>query len=125
MGLKSPRGKYERLDVLLAARIWKKADHSDSPIPATCRNLSAKGCRLAVEEIRPVTGFNLGSPIYFSFELPPSALEVAGGGVVAWFQRERGEKGRTRLVLGVQFRSVTFTDQERIKAFISSRVRKK
>ena len=125
MGLKgTPRGKYERLDVLLAARIWKKADRSDSPIPATCRNLSAKGCRLTVEESRPLTGFNLESPIYFSFELPPSAMEIAGGGVVAWFKRERGGKGETRLVLGVQFTSITFTNQERIRAFIVSRIQK-
>ena len=120
----TPRGRYERLDVLLAARVWKKPDHSDPTLPATCRNISAKGCRFTLEESRPITGFDLDSPIYFSFELPPDAMEISGGGAVAWFKRERAEKGRTRLVLGVQFRSVAFSSQERIKAFISLAMQK-
>ena len=125
MGLKgTPRGRYERLDVLLAARIWKKPDHSDPTLAATCRNISARGCRFTLEESRPITGFNLDSPIYFSFELPPAAVEISGGGTVVWFKREHGEKGKTRMVLGVQFKSIGFSSQERIKAFISNTIQR-
>ena len=122
MGLKSPRGKFERLDALLAARVWRTPEHADPTVAATCRNLSARGCRLRVEDEKLVPGFDLESPIYFAIQLQPNQPEVAGGGEVVWMGRERGEEGKVRAIFGVEFTAVSFADRERIKGFISSRV---
>lgn len=122
MGLKSPRGKFERLDALLSARIWRTPARTDPTVAATCRNLSARGCRLRVEDEKLVPGFDLESPIYFAIQLEPAKPQISGVGQVVWMGRERGEAGKVRAVFGVEFISVSFADRERIKAFIASQV---
>ena len=116
--MRPPRGTFERLNTLLSARIWKTADRSDSPIAATCRNLSGRGCRFVIEDLRWVSEFYLESPIYFSFQLKPDTPEISGGGVVNWLKKQRGEPDKIRYVLGVEFTSVSFADRDRIRAFI-------
>jgi len=91
----------------------------DPAIAATCRNLSGRGCRLTVEDAKLGPGFSVDSPIWFSIQLTPRPPEIRGGGQVAWLQKERGEPGKIRLILGIEFTQVSFTDRERIKAFIT------
>lgn len=123
MGLKVPRGKYERLDVLLSAQIWRTLDRVDPTIGASCRNISARGCRLQIEDARLVPGFDLDSSLEFSIQLSAEQKEVGGSGKIAWLKKERGMAGKTRLVLGVEFTAVSTRDRERIKAFILKSVR--
>ncbi len=123
MGLKVPRGKYERLDVLLPAKVWRTLERLDPTIAASCRNLSARGCRLQIEDVRLVPGFDLDSHIEFAIQLTPDEKEIQGGGKIAWAKRERGMTGKIRLVLGVEFTAVSTRDRERIKAFILKSVR--
>lgn len=119
MGLKTPRGKFERLATLLSAKVWKTPARQDPAVAATCRNLSARGCRLWVEDAGWVPGFDVESPITFSIRLHPLKPELVGCGRVAWFSRERGEEGKIRAVFGVEFTEVSFSDRERIKAHIA------
>lgn len=123
MGLKAPRGKFERLDILLPARIWRTRGRQDPVVAATCRNLSARGCRLRVEDVKRVPGFDVESPIYFSIRLHPLQPELVGCGQVVWFKRERGEEGKIRSIFGIEFTDVSFSDRERIKGFILIRGR--
>ncbi len=122
MGLKKPRSPYERQDVLLPAKVWRTADRADPAVAATCRNLGARGCRFAVEDARRLPALNVETPIAFSIEIAPSMPTVEGGGRVAWMKRERGEGGKVRLVVGVEFTSVAGSHQERIKAYLAALV---
>ena len=116
----SPRGRFERLDVVLAARIWRTDERADSPVAATCRNLSARGCRFWVEDARLIPGLDLESPVQFSIQLEPARPEITGGGRVVWLKKERGEAGKIRVILGLEYISVSFADRERIKGYIAS-----
>ncbi len=137
MGMKMPRGKFERRDVLLSAKIWRTRDKMDSPVASTCRNVGARGCRLIVEDAKMAPNFDVDLPIYFLIDLswkwnrPPkitglssapqeSSSLVEGAGHVAWLKREHGEFGKIRLTLGVEFAAVSFEDREKIKAYIAS-----
>lgn len=122
MGIRKPRSPYERQDVLLPAKIWRTADRADPAVAATCRNLGARGCRFAVEDTRRLPGLNVETPITFSIEIAPSMQPVDGGGRVAWMKRERGEGGKVRLILGIEFSSVAIAHQERIKAYLAALV---
>ncbi len=139
MGLKIPRGRFERRDVLLSTKIWRTTEKMDSPIVATCRNISARGCRLAIEDAKMAPNFDVDLPIYFLIDLSPwkphrphktiglsrsepqeSSCLIEGGGHVVWLKREHGEPGKIRLGLGIEFTSVSFPDREKIKAYIAS-----
>ena len=85
----SPRGQYERRDVLLPAKIWRTMDREDPTVAATCRNISSRGCRLTVEDAKLVPGFDVESPIQFAITLDPQTPDVLGGGLVAWIIASR------------------------------------
>ncbi len=106
------------MDLLLSARLWRTPDHSDSTVAAVCRNLSARGCRLSVEDARLLAGVDLESQIWFSIPLDPKTEEVGGAAKVAWIRKERGEEGKVRLILGVEFVGIPLPVRERIKAYI-------
>ncbi len=121
MGLNAPRGKYERLNVLVPAKIWRTADKSDLAIAATCRNLSARGCRLCLEDAKLAPEFDLDSKSTFSLRLDPRKPELGGNAKIAWTKRERGNAGKVRLVLGAEFIGVSMEHREQIKVFIQSK----
>ncbi len=135
MGLKFPRGKYERRNVLLAAKVWGTADPHEEPCVGTCRNISARGCRFMFEDEKRCPLFDIDSPIRFWIDLSPwrphpaayvktgevpETVSVEGSGRVVWTKREHGEPGRIQLLIGVEFAVVSFADRERIKEFIVS-----
>jgi len=121
MGLNAPRGKYERLDVLVPAKVWRTVDKTDAPIATTCRNLSGRGCRLRIEDANLAPEFDLDSKIAFSLSLDPRKPELGGSAKIAWTKRERGNAGKVRLVLGAEFIGVSMEHREQIKAFIQSK----
>ena len=138
MSLKTPRGKFERRDVLLSTVIWRTIEKADTPVASTCRNISARGCRLVIEDARLAPNFDVDLPIHFRIDLSPwkphrpharpgasvnkseDSPLIEGSGEVVWVKREHGEPGAIRLNLGVQFTAVSFQDREKIKAFIAS-----
>lgn len=122
MGLHTPRGKFERLDVILAAQIWSGAGEERRTAAGTCRNLSAGGCRLQIENAELLPAIDVNSKVEFSTQLEPTGPPIQGTAHVAWVRRERGEGGKIRVVLGLEFTSVSLPERERIKAYIKSRV---
>ena len=122
MGLHTPRGKFERLDVILAAQTWAGGTQVRRVIAGTCRNISASGCRLQIENADLLPPLDVNSPVEFSIQLEPTGLPIQGGAQVAWIRRERGDVAKIRVVLGVEFTSVPLPDRERIKAYIKSRI---
>ena len=122
MGLHSPRGKFERLDILLAGKIWVGRGESRRTVAATCRNLSGRGCKLQIEDAQILSELTVDSRLEFSIQLEPIGVPVEGTGKIAWVRQERGEEARTRLVVGLEYTSVPTIDRERIKAFIYNRL---
>lgn len=122
MGLRTPRGKFERLDVILAAQTWVGSGEARRVIAGTCRNVSARGCRLQVEDADLLPALDVDSPVEFSFQLDSAGPPIRGAAKAAWVRRERGDGGKIRVVLGLEFTSVSLPDRERIKAYIGSRV---
>lgn len=122
MGLKHPRGKFERLDYLIPARIWRKPDRSDAPVGCTCRNISARGCRLRIENASLVPDLEIDHVIQFRFQLGLQPLEILGSGKVAWIKKERGDPGKICLICGIEFTTLSFQDREHIKAFIAKQL---
>lgn len=122
MGLHTPRGKFERLDVVLAAQTWSGTGGVRRTVASTCRNLSAGGCRLQIENAELLPGIDVNSSIEFSIQLEPTGSPIQGVSKVAWVQRERGDGGKIRVVLGLEFTSLPFPERERIKAYIKNKV---
>lgn len=122
MGLHAPRGKFERLDVILPAQIRRGGEETPRIVAATCRNLSARGCRLQVENAELLPGMDVESAVGFLLQLGPMGPPVEGAGKVAWLKRERSGSGKIRLSLGIEFTAVSLPDRERIKAHIKSKV---
>jgi len=122
MGLHTPRGKFERLDVILAAQLRVGGVEGRRTIACTCRNLSASGCRLQIEHAELLPGMDVESPVEFSIQLKPTGLPIQGTAKVAWVRRERGDSGRIRSVLGLEFTLLPLPEREQIKAYIKSRI---
>lgn len=122
MGLKNPRPKFERMDAVLSAKAWPAGVPVARVAAATCRNLSARGCRLQVEDADLLRGLDVESPVHFSFRLEPGSPEIQGSGKVAWLTRQRGEGAKIQLILGIEFTGLSFSDRERIKSYIASQL---
>ncbi len=119
MGLHAPRGKFERLDVVLASAIRMGTEQM---IGCTCRNISARGCRLQIEDARLLPFGDMEAVVQFSIQMEPAGPPIEGSGKVVWLKKERGDMGKVRLILGVEFTAVSLPDRERVKGYIKSKV---
>lgn len=122
MGLHAPRGRFERRDVVLAAKTWSGEGERRRAVGCTCRNLSAGGCRLQIEDAQLLPGIDVESPLEFSIHLESVRPPIQGAARVAWVRRERGDGVKVRVVLGLEFTSLPQPERERIKAYIKLRV---
>lgn len=122
MGLRAPRGKFERLDVILAAQAWRGGGEGRRIVAGTCRNLSARGCRLQIESAELLPALDVNSSLEFSVHLEPTSPPIQGTAKVAWIRRERGDGGKIRVVMGMEFVTLPLPERERIKAYIRARV---
>lgn len=122
MGLHTPRGKFERLDVILAAQTWSESNEGRRVIAGTCRNISASGFRLQIENAELLPALDVNSSFEFSVQMEAASSPIQGTAKVAWIRRERGDGGKIRVVLGLEFVTLPLPERERIKAYIKSRV---
>lgn len=122
MGLHTPRGKFERLDVILAAQTWSGSSEGRRVVAGTCRNISAGGCRLQIENAELLPALDVNSSLEFSVQLEAAGPPIQGTAKVAWIRRERGDGGKIRVVMGVEFMTLPLPERERIKAYIKARV---
>jgi c-di-GMP-binding flagellar brake protein YcgR len=122
MGLHTPRGKFERLDVILAAQAVVGGGEVRRVVAGTCRNISAGGCRLQVEDASRLPPLDVNSSLEFSVQLDPAGSPIQGIAKVAWIRRERGDSGKIRVVVGMEFVTLPLSERERIKAYIKARV---